>query len=53
MNLDQLEVSHDADSLCVVIEISKHSNIKYELDKESGALMVDRPQNTNPYWQKR
>ncbi len=42
MNLDQLEVSHDADALCVVIEISKHSNIKYELDKESGALMVDR-----------
>ncbi|WP_104761221.1 inorganic diphosphatase [Helicobacter cetorum] len=42
MNLDQLEVSHDANSLHVVIEISKHSNIKYELDKESGALMVDR-----------
>lgn len=42
MNLEKLEVSYDVDFLCVVIEIFKYFNIKYELDKESGVLMVDR-----------
>ncbi len=30
------------EDIYVVIEIPQHSNIKYELDKESGAIFVDR-----------
>src|SRR5438132_13233435 len=34
----------------VVIEIPKGSNIKYELDKESGMIMVDRFLHTAMYF---
>jgi inorganic pyrophosphatase len=44
MNLDKLSAGRSVpDDINVVIEISSHSNpIKYEIDKESGMLMVDR-----------
>src|SRR6478609_8121732 len=44
MNLEQLPAGrHVPDDVNVVIEISSHSDpIKYEVDKKSGMLMVDR-----------
>lgn len=42
MDLSKIEVGSNPDKLNVVIEIPYGSNIKYELDKESGAVVVDR-----------
>jgi len=44
MSLDRVDAGRDPDSdLNVVIEIPMHSDpIKYEVDKETGALFVDR-----------
>ncbi|MCI2236094.1 MULTISPECIES: inorganic diphosphatase [Helicobacter] len=42
MNLSKIEVGSNPDKLNVVIEIPYGSNIKYEIDKESGAVVVDR-----------
>ena len=44
MNIDKVPVGRDVpDSVNVIIEIPALSTpVKYELDKESGALFVDR-----------
>lgn len=42
MNINKIEVGSNPDKLNVVIEIPYGSNIKYEIDKESGAVVVDR-----------
>ncbi|WP_104721825.1 inorganic diphosphatase [Helicobacter mesocricetorum] len=42
MDLSKIEVGINPDKLNVVIEIPYGSNIKYEIDKESGAVVVDR-----------
>ncbi len=42
MDLNKIEVGSNPDKLNVVIEIPYGSNIKYEIDKESGAVVVDR-----------
>ncbi len=44
MNLEQITAGKDIpNNINVVIEIPAHSSpVKYELDKESGAMMVDR-----------
>ncbi len=42
MNLSKIEVGSNPDKLNVVIEIPYGSNIKYEIDKDSGAVVVDR-----------
>ncbi len=42
MDLSKIEVGSNPDKLNVVIEIPYGSNIKYEIDKESGAVCVDR-----------
>ena len=42
MDLSKIEVGSNPDKLNVVIEIPYGSNIKYEIDKESGAVVVDR-----------
>jgi inorganic pyrophosphatase len=42
MDLNKLGVGELPDKVNVFIEIPKGSSIKYELDKESGVLMVDR-----------
>ncbi|WP_278347855.1 inorganic diphosphatase [Helicobacter pullorum] len=42
MNLSKIEVGENPGKLNVVIEIPYGSNIKYEIDKESGAVVVDR-----------
>lgn len=42
MNLDKISLGDFPDNVNVVIEVSANSNVKYEMDKESGALFVDR-----------
>lgn len=42
MNLSKIPVGENPEKINVVIEIPYGSNIKYELDKESGAVVVDR-----------
>ena len=42
MNLSKISVGENPEKINVVVEIPYGSNIKYELDKESGAVVVDR-----------
>lgn len=42
MNLDKVSVGNPPSEVNVVVEIPQGSSIKYELDKESGAIVVDR-----------
>ena len=42
MNLEKIAIASNPDAINVVIEIPYGSNIKYEVDKESGAVVVDR-----------
>ena len=42
MDLSKIELGDYPENVNVVIEVSAQSNVKYEMDKESGALMVDR-----------
>ncbi len=42
MQIDKIQVGENPEKINVVIEIPYGSNIKYELDKESGAVVVDR-----------
>ncbi len=48
MNLDRVSSgSHVPDEINVIIEIPSHSDpVKYEVDKETGAMFVDRFMNT-------
>lgn len=42
MNLEKIQVGENPEKINVVVEIPYGSNIKYEIDKESGAVCVDR-----------
>ncbi|KIM10326.1 MAG: inorganic pyrophosphatase [Sulfuricurvum sp. PC08-66] len=42
MNLDKIGYGENPDKVKAVIEIPYGSSIKYEIDKESGAVVVDR-----------
>ena len=43
MDISKIELGKDMpENVNVIIEVSANSNVKYEMDKESGALMVDR-----------
>ena len=42
MNLDKISYGENPDNVKAIIEISSGSNIKYEVEKESGALVLDR-----------
>jgi len=42
MNLDKISYGENPDNIKAIIEISYGSNIKYEVEKESGALVLDR-----------
>jgi inorganic pyrophosphatase len=42
MNLEKIPVGENPEKVNVVIEIPFGSNIKYEVEKESGAVFVDR-----------
>ncbi|MBF7044659.1 inorganic diphosphatase [Campylobacter volucris] len=42
MDISKIKIGKNPNKLNALIEIPYGSNIKYELDKESGAIMVDR-----------
>ncbi|PAF52718.1 inorganic diphosphatase [Helicobacter sp. 13S00477-4] len=42
MNISKLSIGENPDKINAVIEIPYGSNIKYEIDKDSGAVVVDR-----------
>ena len=42
MDISKIKVGQNPDKINAVIEIPYGSNIKYEIDKESGAVYVDR-----------
>lgn len=42
MDISKIKVGSNPDKVNAVIEIPYGSNVKYELDKESGAICVDR-----------
>ncbi|MBF7048544.1 inorganic diphosphatase [Campylobacter volucris] len=42
MDISKIKIGENPSKLNALIEIPYGSNIKYELDKESGAIMVDR-----------
>jgi len=42
MNLDKISYGENPDKVTAIIEISSGSNIKYEVEKHSGALVLDR-----------
>ena len=42
MNISKIKAGSNPDKINAVIEIPYGSNIKYEIDKESGAVCVDR-----------
>lgn len=50
MNLEKLPLGDAPESFNVVIEVSAGSNVKYEMDKESGAIMVDRFLHTQMFY---
>lgn len=52
MNLDRVEPGKDApNEVNVIIEIPAHSDpVKYEVDKDTGAMFVDRFMNTAMYY---
>ena len=42
MNISKIEIGENPDKINAIIEIPYGSNIKYEIDKDSGAVVVDR-----------
>lgn len=50
MNLDKISCGENPDKVKVVIEISVGSNIKYEVEKESGAVVLDRVMHSAMYY---
>ena len=48
MDLSKIKVGSNPDKINAVIEIPYGSNIKYEIDKASGALCVDRVLDGDP-----
>ncbi len=42
MNLDKITYGENPDNVRAIIEIPYGSNIKYEIEKESGAVVLDR-----------
>lgn len=42
MNLDKIDYGENPDNVKAIIEISCGSNVKYEIEKDSGAVVLDR-----------
>ncbi len=42
MNISKIKVGENPDAINALIEIPNGSNVKYEIDKDSGAVVVDR-----------
>ena len=50
MNLDKIGYGDNPDKVRAIIEIPNGSNIKYEVEKESGALVLDRVMHSAMYY---
>ncbi len=50
MNLEKIGYGENPDKVQAIIEIPNGSNIKYEVDKESGALVLDRVMHSAMYY---
>lgn len=50
MNLNEIGYGENPDKVKAVIEIPYGSNIKYEIEKESGAVVVDRVLHSAMYY---
>ncbi|HFU74480.1 MAG TPA: inorganic diphosphatase [Helicobacteraceae bacterium] len=50
MNLEKISYGENPDNVTAIIEISAGSNIKYEIEKESGALVLDRVMHSAMYY---
>ncbi|RUM64925.1 MAG: inorganic diphosphatase [Sulfurimonas sp.] len=50
MNLDKIGYGDNPDNVKAIIEIPCGSNIKYEVEKESGALVLDRVMHSAMYY---
>lgn len=50
MNLDKIGYGENPDKVKAIIEIACGSNIKYEVEKESGALVLDRVMHSAMYY---
>ena len=50
MNLEKIGYGQNPDKVHALIEIPYGSNIKYEIDKESGAIFVDRVMYSAMYY---
>ncbi len=50
MNLDKIDYGENPDKIKAIIEIPCGSNIKYEVEKESGALVLDRVMHSAMYY---
>lgn len=50
MNLDKIGYGENPDKVKVIIEIPVGSNIKYEVEKESGAVVLDRVMHSAMYY---
>ncbi|MCB1802413.1 MAG: inorganic diphosphatase, partial [Gammaproteobacteria bacterium] len=51
MNLDRVSKGNVPNEINVIIEIPAHSDpVKYELDKDTGAMFVDRFMSTAMYY---
>ncbi len=50
MNLDKIGYGENPDKVKAIIEIPNGSNIKYEVEKESGALVLDRVMHSAMYY---
>ncbi len=50
MNLDKISYGENPEKVKAIIEIPCGSNIKYEVEKESGALVLDRVMHSAMYY---
>jgi len=50
MNLEMIGYGENPDKVKAIIEIPNGSNIKYEVEKESGALVLDRVMHSAMYY---
>lgn len=50
MNLDMINPGENPDKVKAIIEIANGSNVKYEIEKESGALVLDRVMHSAMYY---
>ncbi len=50
MDISKIKVGENPEKINALIEIPKNSNVKYEIDKDSGAVVVDRMMYSAMYY---